>query len=81
MAKDRKSQDRIEAVLTQLEEDLTTVRAVMRELQDKDYRRPLRWSGNASWRQADSDLNGTLRRLAWCRHIGRFGTIDKTPKG
>jgi hypothetical protein len=65
MSKDRKSRDRVEAVLTQLQQDLATVRFVIEELQDEGYRRALRWSGNADWRQADSELNGTLRRLAW----------------
>ena len=62
MGKDRKYQDRLEVVLRQLEEDLTIVHVSIEELQDKDYRRALRWSGSVIWRKADRHLSATLKR-------------------
>jgi len=63
MGEDRKYRDRLEVVLRQLKEGLTIVHVSIEELEDKDYRRALRWSGSAIWRKADRHLSATLNRL------------------
>jgi len=65
MGRHSKYRDRLEAVLMQLKEDLTTVRAGREELQNEHYRRALRWSGSRVWRRADSHLRATLERQEW----------------
>jgi len=77
MGKDRQYRDRLKAVLTKLEDDLTTVRAGIKELQDKDYRRALRWSGVRGWRRAHRHLYNVLRHLEWAlKRIEHFISVD-----
>lgn len=61
MGKDREYRDRLEAVLAQLNE-LTTVRAIIEDLQNADYRRALRWSGERVYRREDRHLRAILKR-------------------
>jgi len=62
MGQDRRYRDRLKTVLRQLKEDLIIVHDCIEELQDRDYRRALHWSGSAIWRKANNHLSATLKR-------------------
>ena len=70
MGNDKEYRRRLDAVLTQLKEDLSIVRAGKDRPQHEDYRRALHWSDDRVLRKTGRHLRATLKRQEWT--LGRI---------